>query len=101
MYFVEYGKGLTLISLCYSSVHQKRTEPESSCVSMRSDGSMGHPIKFKSGDTNTDLRYVFMFSAGQRLIASKIKVFVYIIYMCVYCVYLLCVYKYTRIHVYI
>ncbi len=56
MYFVEYGKGFTLISLCYSSVHQKRSEAESSCVSMRSDGSMGHPIKFKSGDTKTDLR---------------------------------------------
>jgi len=31
--------------LFYSSVHQKRSEPESSCVSMR------------SGDTQTDLRY--------------------------------------------
>ncbi len=60
MYFVEYGKGFTLISLCYSSVHQKRSEAESSCVSMRSDGSMGHPIKFKSGDTKTDLRYIFL-----------------------------------------
>ncbi len=68
-------------------------------MSMRSDGSMKPPIYFKSGDTKTDLRYIFMFSAGQRLITSKIKVFVYII--CVYCVYLLCVYKYTHIHVYI
>jgi len=30
----------------YSSVHQTRSEPESSCVSMR------------SGDTQTDLRYL-------------------------------------------
>ncbi len=56
MYFVEYGKGLTLISLCYSSVHQKRSEAEFSCVSMRSDASMHRPIQFKSGDTKTDLR---------------------------------------------
>ncbi len=56
------------LSLCYSSVHQKRSEAESSCVSMRSEASMGHPIEFKSVDTKTDLRYVFMFSAGQRLI---------------------------------
>ncbi len=26
------------------------------------------------------------------------KVVVYIIYVCVYCVYLLCIYKYTHIH---
>ncbi len=56
MYFVEYGKGLTLISLCYSSVHQKRSEAESSCVSMRSDASMNQPIDYKSEDTKTDLR---------------------------------------------
>ncbi|XP_048016467.1 NACHT, LRR and PYD domains-containing protein 12-like [Megalobrama amblycephala] len=39
----------------FSSVHQKRSEPESSCVSMRSDESLGHPVNFKSGDTQTDL----------------------------------------------
>ncbi|KAK2904636.1 hypothetical protein Q8A67_006435 [Cirrhinus molitorella] len=39
-----------------SSVQQKRSEPESSCVSVRSDWSMDHPIEFKSGDTKTDLR---------------------------------------------
>ncbi len=38
-------------------------------MSMRSDASMSHPIQFKSEDTKTDLRYVFMFSAGQRLFA--------------------------------
>ncbi|KAL1267317.1 hypothetical protein QQF64_032680, partial [Cirrhinus molitorella] len=38
-----------------SSVQQKRSEPESSCVSVRSDASMGHPMKFKSGNTKTDL----------------------------------------------
>ncbi|XP_039534594.1 NACHT, LRR and PYD domains-containing protein 14-like isoform X8 [Pimephales promelas] len=38
-----------------SSVDQKRSEPEPSCVSMRSDGSMVPPMHFKSGDTQTDL----------------------------------------------
>ncbi|XP_048067118.1 NACHT, LRR and PYD domains-containing protein 3-like isoform X1 [Megalobrama amblycephala] len=37
-----------------SSVHQKRSEPEPSCVSMRSDRSMGRPVDFKSGDKQTD-----------------------------------------------
>ncbi|XP_016117954.1 protein NLRC3-like [Sinocyclocheilus grahami] len=41
-----------------SSVHQKRSEAESSCVSMRSDASMDHPMHFKSGDTQTDLSSV-------------------------------------------
>ncbi|XP_048024750.1 NACHT, LRR and PYD domains-containing protein 3-like isoform X7 [Megalobrama amblycephala] len=41
----------------FSSVHQKRSEPESSCVSMRSDESMGHKINFSSGDTQTDLSH--------------------------------------------
>ncbi|XP_067220824.1 NACHT, LRR and PYD domains-containing protein 3-like isoform X1 [Chanodichthys erythropterus] len=40
-----------------SSVDQKRSEPESSCVSMRSDKSMGHKIHFPSGDTQTDLSH--------------------------------------------
>ncbi len=34
-------------------------------MSMRSDASMDHPIVFKSEDTKTDLRYVFMFSASK------------------------------------
>ncbi|KAL1261295.1 hypothetical protein QQF64_006560 [Cirrhinus molitorella] len=33
-------------------------EKECSCVSMRSDGSMGEPIRFKSGDTQTELSSV-------------------------------------------
>ncbi|XDV32907.1 hypothetical protein PO909_003567 [Leuciscus waleckii] len=41
-----------------SSVHQKRSEPESSCVSMRSDASMDHPVHFKSEDTQHDLSSV-------------------------------------------
>ncbi|XP_026128601.1 NLR family CARD domain-containing protein 3-like isoform X4 [Carassius auratus] len=41
-----------------SSVDQKRSEAESSCVSVRSDGSMDRPIEFKSGDTKTDLSSV-------------------------------------------
>ncbi len=44
-------------------------------MSMRSDASMDPPVKFKSEDTKTDLRYMFMFSA------SKIKVFVHIIFI--------------------
>ncbi|ROK36401.1 NLR family CARD domain-containing protein 3 [Anabarilius grahami] len=43
---------------CFSSVHQKRSEPEPSCVSMKSDKSMGQPIGFKSGDTRTGLSSV-------------------------------------------
>uniref|UniRef100_A0A8C1SCN4 NACHT domain-containing protein n=1 Tax=Cyprinus carpio TaxID=7962 RepID=A0A8C1SCN4_CYPCA len=42
----------------FSSVDQKRSEAESSCVSLRSDRSMGHPLAFKSGDTQTDLSSV-------------------------------------------
>ncbi|XP_067222539.1 NACHT, LRR and PYD domains-containing protein 3-like [Chanodichthys erythropterus] len=42
----------------YSSVDQKRSEPESSCVSMRSDCSMGNPENIKSGDTQTDLSLI-------------------------------------------
>ncbi|KAK9961788.1 hypothetical protein ABG768_007188 [Culter alburnus] len=40
-----------------SSVHQKRSEPESSCLFMKSDESMNPPILFKSGDTQTDLSH--------------------------------------------
>ncbi|XP_067264989.1 NLR family CARD domain-containing protein 3-like isoform X2 [Chanodichthys erythropterus] len=42
----------------HSSVHQKRSEPEHSCVSMKSDASMIHPIYFKSEDTWTGLSSV-------------------------------------------
>ncbi len=38
-------------------------------------------------------------SAFKRLIAPKIKVFVYIIYVCVHLY--LCIYKYTYMHVYV
>uniref|UniRef100_A0A9J7X1H5 NACHT domain-containing protein n=1 Tax=Cyprinus carpio carpio TaxID=630221 RepID=A0A9J7X1H5_CYPCA len=41
-----------------SSFQQKRSEAEPSCVSMRSDWSMEHPIDFKSEDTKTDLSSV-------------------------------------------
>uniref|UniRef100_A0A9J7ZBL5 NACHT domain-containing protein n=1 Tax=Cyprinus carpio carpio TaxID=630221 RepID=A0A9J7ZBL5_CYPCA len=41
-----------------SSVHQKRSEAEPSCVSVRSDWSMDPPIRFKTGDTKTDLSSV-------------------------------------------
>ncbi len=48
---------VSLISLCYSSVHQKKSESEPSCVSMRSDESLDHPIDFKSDDTRFNLKY--------------------------------------------
>ncbi|XP_009290199.1 NACHT, LRR and PYD domains-containing protein 3 isoform X1 [Danio rerio] len=41
-----------------SSVHQKRSDPEPSCVSMRSDWSMDPPISFKSKDTPPDFSSV-------------------------------------------
>uniref|UniRef100_A0A8C2DLH6 NACHT domain-containing protein n=1 Tax=Cyprinus carpio TaxID=7962 RepID=A0A8C2DLH6_CYPCA len=41
-----------------SSVDQKRSEAESSCVSLRSDQSMGPPQNFKRGYTQTDLSSV-------------------------------------------
>ncbi|XP_042587862.1 NACHT, LRR and PYD domains-containing protein 3-like [Cyprinus carpio] len=41
-----------------SSVHQKRSEAEPSCVSVRSDTSVGRKISFKRGDTKTDLSSV-------------------------------------------
>ncbi|XP_048024783.1 NACHT, LRR and PYD domains-containing protein 3-like [Megalobrama amblycephala] len=53
---VNFKSGDTQTDLL-SSVHQKRSEPESSCVSMRSNESMGHKINFSSGDTQTDLSH--------------------------------------------
>ncbi|XP_077100301.1 NACHT, LRR and PYD domains-containing protein 12-like [Siphateles boraxobius] len=41
-----------------SSVEQERSEPEPSCVSMRSDESIDHPVNFKSDDTQADLRLI-------------------------------------------
>ncbi|XP_056330045.1 NACHT, LRR and PYD domains-containing protein 3-like [Danio aesculapii] len=38
-----------------SSVHQERSEPEPSCVSMRSDQSMDPPKHFKNGDNRNEL----------------------------------------------
>ncbi|CAM4674164.1 unnamed protein product [Leuciscus chuanchicus] len=38
------------------SVQQKSSNPESSCVSMKSNCSMEAPLKFKSGDKRPDLR---------------------------------------------
>ncbi|XP_073695193.1 NLR family CARD domain-containing protein 3-like [Garra rufa] len=39
----------------YSSVQGKRSEPDPSCVSMKSDWSMNEPIEFRSGDTQPRL----------------------------------------------
>ncbi|KAG1955406.1 protein NLRC3-like [Pimephales promelas] len=41
----------------HSSVQQKSSNPESSCVSVKSDWSMDKPIKFKSGDTRPNLSW--------------------------------------------
>uniref|UniRef100_A0A8C1PV28 Uncharacterized protein n=1 Tax=Cyprinus carpio TaxID=7962 RepID=A0A8C1PV28_CYPCA len=41
--------------LGYNSVHKKRSEPEPSHVSMKSDASMIQPIKLNSGDTQPGL----------------------------------------------
>ncbi len=40
--------------------------------------------------------YIYIIAVKQ-LVTSKINVFVYVIYVCVYCVYLLCIYGYTHI----
>ncbi|XP_048030345.1 NLR family CARD domain-containing protein 3-like [Megalobrama amblycephala] len=42
----------------FSSVQQERSDPEPSCVSMRSDWSRDIPIDFKKDDTQTDLRSI-------------------------------------------
>ncbi|KAL1276741.1 hypothetical protein QQF64_036364, partial [Cirrhinus molitorella] len=47
------------------SVHQKKSEAESSCVSMKSDWSMEQPIGFKSGDSRTGLRSVHQKSEAE------------------------------------
>ncbi|CAM4550667.1 unnamed protein product [Leuciscus chuanchicus] len=39
------------------SVNLKRSEPEPSCVSMRRNGFMGHPLHCKCGDTKPDLSH--------------------------------------------
>ncbi|KAK7171329.1 hypothetical protein R3I93_003816 [Phoxinus phoxinus] len=41
----------------HSSVQQKRSNPESSCVSMKSNASMDPPDMFKSGDTRPNLSF--------------------------------------------
>ncbi|KAA0721379.1 NACHT, LRR and PYD domains-containing protein 10 [Triplophysa tibetana] len=40
----------------FRSVDQMRLDPEFSCVSMKSDASMGQPFNFNSGDTRPHLR---------------------------------------------
>ncbi|XP_051717755.1 NACHT, LRR and PYD domains-containing protein 3-like [Ctenopharyngodon idella] len=49
------SRGGDFFSAC-SSVQQKRSNPESSCVSVKSNWSMDEPIVFKSEDTRPDLR---------------------------------------------
>ncbi|KAK7155958.1 hypothetical protein R3I94_006126 [Phoxinus phoxinus] len=44
----------------HSSVPQKSSNPESSCVSVKSNCSMNPPMKFRSGDTSSDLSCVSM-----------------------------------------
>ncbi|XP_073721807.1 protein NLRC3-like [Misgurnus anguillicaudatus] len=44
--------------MCYSSDHQKRSDPEFSCVSMKSDVSMPHPLNFKNESTSPAVRRI-------------------------------------------
>ncbi|XP_073719519.1 protein NLRC3-like [Misgurnus anguillicaudatus] len=41
-----------------SSDHQKRSDPEFSCVSMKSDASMPHPLNFKNESTSPAVRRI-------------------------------------------
>ncbi|XP_073721913.1 protein NLRC3 isoform X2 [Misgurnus anguillicaudatus] len=41
-----------------SSDHQKRSDPEFSCVSMKSDWSMNPPMRFKNGSTSPAVRRI-------------------------------------------
>ncbi len=44
--------------------------------------------------------FIYVFSAVKRLIASKIKVYVYIIYECVLIIFIMyCMYKYTHVYI--
>ncbi len=43
-------------------------------MSMRSDASMDHPIVFKSGDTKTDLRYMFLYKYNNSMSFYIIKI---------------------------
>ncbi|XP_073721966.1 NLR family CARD domain-containing protein 3-like [Misgurnus anguillicaudatus] len=49
-----------------SSDHQKRSDSEFSCVSMKSDGSMNQPITFKSKETRPEHRRIITESDCQR-----------------------------------
>ncbi len=46
-------------------------------MSMRSEASMDRPVKFKSGDTKTDLRYIFILIVLQHVILY----YTYLIYI--------------------
>ncbi len=46
--------------VCYSSVDQKRSEAESSCVFMKSDESIGHPQHFRYNISLTDRIEIFV-----------------------------------------
>ncbi|XDV46660.1 hypothetical protein PO909_014507 [Leuciscus waleckii] len=54
-----------------SSVQQKSSNPESSCVSMKSNCSMEAPIAFKSGDKRPDLRSTLPSRPVQNKTVSK------------------------------
>ncbi|XP_050956979.1 NLR family CARD domain-containing protein 3-like [Labeo rohita] len=55
------------------SVHQKRSYPESSCVSVKSDRSMENPITFNSGDLWSDLSPVHQKRSEPESICSSVK----------------------------
>ncbi len=46
-------------------------------------------------------RYIYflfniIFSAFKQLVASKINVFIYILYVCILCIFIMCIYNYTH-----
>ncbi|KAL1276723.1 hypothetical protein QQF64_036346 [Cirrhinus molitorella] len=55
------------------SVHQKRSEAESSCVSVKSDGSIEQPIWFSSGEPWTDLRSLYQKRSEAELSCVSVK----------------------------
>ncbi|KAI2652425.1 NLR family CARD domain-containing protein 3 [Labeo rohita] len=54
-----------------SSVHQKKSEAEPICVSMRSDESLIHPVNFKSDDTRFNLKSVLPHRSAETKPAFK------------------------------
>ncbi|XP_058651258.1 NLR family CARD domain-containing protein 3-like isoform X3 [Onychostoma macrolepis] len=54
-----------------SSVHQKKSEAEPSCVSMRSDASLPLPLHFKSDDTRFNLKSILQHRSVTKPVCKK------------------------------